>query len=60
MDGLLKRMSEQLYGSFKEYIIEEKVNCVSFVELIFKHKVKKLDFLKIDTEGYNYQIFSQI
>ena len=39
-------MSEELYGSFKEYIVKEKVNCISFAELIFKHNFEKIDLLK--------------
>ena len=41
-----RRMSEELYGSFKEYIVKEKVNCISFAELIFKHNFEKIDLLK--------------
>lgn len=39
-------MFEELYGSFKEYIVKEKVNCISFVEFIFKYNFEKIDLLK--------------
>jgi methyltransferase, FkbM family len=43
-----------------DYIIKEKVKCVSFGSLLKKHDVKKIDLLLIDTEGYDYEIIKQI
>lgn len=44
----------------KEYIIEEKVNCISLGDLILKHKIDKVDLLQIDTEGYDAEIIGNI
>ncbi len=48
-----------------DYIIEVKVPTISFDQLIKKHNFDKVDFLCIDTEGYDYQVlkhfdFSQL
>ncbi len=44
----------------KEFIIEEKVKCVSFAELIARHNVQKIDLLQMDTEGYDAEIINAI
>ncbi|MCQ9205560.1 MAG: FkbM family methyltransferase [Omnitrophica bacterium] len=42
------------------FIIEENVSCVTFEELCKRNKVNKIDLLHIDTEGFDYQIISQV
>ncbi len=42
------------------YIIEEKVPCLSLQELLDRHEVTRVDLLKIDTEGYDYEIVKMI
>lgn len=37
-------------------IVEEKVQAVTFEKLITDYKIKKIDFLQVDTEGYDYNI----
>ena len=44
----------------KECIIEEKVVCISLDKLIDKYSVSKIDLLQIDTEGYDYEIISNM
>ena len=44
----------------EEYIVAEKVKCVTFEELIKKHNIKKIDLLLIDTEGYDFEIIKTI
>jgi FkbM family methyltransferase len=39
-----------------ESIIAEKVNCISFEDLLEKNDIKKIDLLLIDTEGYDAEI----
>ena len=44
------------HGIKKNHIIQEKVNQISFDELIKKYKIISLDLLLIDTEGYDCHI----
>jgi len=41
---------------FANRAIEEEVECMTFVQLIEKHNVKKVDLLAIDVEGMDYII----
>ena len=41
-------------------IIEEKVECISFDDLIAEYKMNHIDLLQIDTEGYDYEIIKMI
>ena len=50
----------KLSNTPKEFIVEEKVKCISLEELMNKHKVEKLDLLQIDTEGYDAEIIMNI
>ena len=43
-----------------EHIIEEKVKCVSLLELIENNKITNIDLLQIDTEGYDAEIILNI
>ena len=36
------------------------MNCITFNDLIKKYKVKKIDLLHIDTEGYDYEILKTL
>jgi len=36
------------------------VDCISFETLVDKYKIENIDIIKIDTEGHDYKIFSQI
>ena len=49
-DHLLK------HGVSKSHIKKEKVNSISFTELIKKYSIDKLDLLMIDAEGYDGDI----
>jgi FkbM family methyltransferase len=42
------------------YIITEKVQCFPLAYISKKYKIKKLDLLHIDTEGFDYFIIKQI
>jgi FkbM family methyltransferase len=44
----------------QERIINSPVNCITFNELCQKHKVKEIDILHIDTEGYDFEIIKMI
>jgi len=45
---------------FDKYFISEKVKCLRISSLLNKYNIKKVDFLQIDTEGYDYEILKQI
>ncbi len=42
------------------YIVQEKVECLSFTSLLERHDVEKVNLLAIDTEGYDYEIIRRI
>lgn len=44
----------------ERYIVREAVECIAFKDLLEKHRVRKIDLLLIDTEGYDYEILEQI
>lgn len=43
-------------GTPRECIVTEKVSCISFSELLNKHKITSIDLLQMDTEGYDAEI----
>ncbi|MEM4260466.1 MAG: FkbM family methyltransferase [Candidatus Woesearchaeota archaeon] len=43
-----------------DYIISEEVACITFEDLIKKHRFKKIDILVLDTEGYDFEILKSI
>ena len=44
------------HGIKEKHIIQEKVNQISFIELLKKYKISSFDLLLIDTEGYDCHI----
>ena len=57
---ILKHLYQFNLGFLKKYIVEDMVPCVSFSELCRRNRVKKIDLLHIDTEGYDFKILSQV
>ncbi|MDD5053864.1 MAG: FkbM family methyltransferase [Candidatus Nanoarchaeia archaeon] len=51
---------KNLIPNFDKHFIQEKVKCVTFLNLLNKHKIKSVDFLHIDTEGYDFEIIKLI
>lgn len=45
---------------FDELFMEDKVNSITFNDLLEKHAVSSVDFIQIDTEGYDYEILKLI
>ena len=45
---------------FDELFIEDTVNAITFKNLVDKHSIKKIDFIQIDAEGYDYEILKMI
>ena len=48
------------FPCFDDLFIEDTVNAITFQELLKKHKVKTLNLVHIDTEGYDYEIIKTI
>lgn len=46
--------------NIRKFLIKEKVRCLSLNDILGKYKVKKLDLLHIDAEGYDYEIINSI
>lgn len=46
--------------NIEDYLITEKVNCVTLSDLLKKHNINKVDLLQVDTEGYDYNIIKTI
>jgi FkbM family methyltransferase len=40
----------------EEYISEEKVLCISSTSLLKQYGIEKIDWLQIDTEGFDYEV----
>ena len=45
---------------FDDLFIEDTVNAITFKNLVEKHSIKKIDFIQIDAEGYDYEILKMI
>lgn len=46
--------------NIEDYLVEQKVNCITFKTLLKKHDIKEFDLLHIDTEGHDYKIIKTI
>jgi FkbM family methyltransferase len=44
----------------EDLLVEDEVNTISLADLIRKHQVQQIDFLHIDTEGYDYEIIKMV
>lgn len=51
---------ERISNLIQDNIIEEKINVITFSELIEKHKINQIDLLQIDVEGYDFTIVNSI
>lgn len=49
-----------LGGTPSEVIRSETVECCTWSELLNEHHIERIDFLQIDTEGYDYTILEMI
>ena len=55
---LLKHRS--LIPDIKSYILQDDVECLTFETLIERHRVKHIDLILIDTEGYDLKVLKMI
>ena len=46
------------HGIKKKHIIQEKINQISFVELLTKYNIRNFDLLVVDAEGYDCNIIN--
>jgi FkbM family methyltransferase len=58
--GSFDPMHYKKSGTPKEYILEEEVNCSTFMDLLSEYDITKIDLLKIDVEGYDYEVLKMI
>ena len=49
-----------LKGALEPYIVEEEIETITMPELFERNQIEKIDLLHIDTEGFDYQVLSQI
>lgn len=47
-------------SNIEDYLITKKIECVTLRSLLQKHNTKKVDFLAIDVEGYDYALIKSI
>jgi FkbM family methyltransferase len=57
-DVVLKHRSS--IPHFDELFIEDSIESITFTDLLKKHAMEKIDFIQIDTEGYDYEILKTI
>ncbi len=55
-DHILTHFNEKI----EPYVVEEEIECVPLQEILQRNKVKKIDLLHIDTEGFDYKVLSQV
>lgn len=62
MDTLWKHDPDniKLRAFVEENTIVDEVTCLSIHDLAAKHRIEKIDFLQVDTEGYDYEILRTI
>jgi FkbM family methyltransferase len=50
----------KLYNVPTEYVITEIVPCMSWKQLVEQHKLTRIDYLQLDTEGYDFEILDML
>jgi len=55
-----KNTSKSVFVNLQKEKISENVKCITLKSLLDKHKIKEVDVLQIDTEGYDINIIRQI
>lgn len=46
--------------NLENYLVSSKTNCMTFDDLLNKHRISKVDLIHIDAEGYDYEIIKTI
>nr|WP_321233399.1 FkbM family methyltransferase [uncultured Psychroserpens sp.] len=55
-----ENITKHLNGILEPYIVESKIKGVTLKEVLSKHQIKKIDIMHIDTEGYDWNVLSQL
>lgn len=55
-----ENITKHLNGILEPYIVESKIKGLTLGNLFEKHDVKTIDIMHIDTEGYDWQVLSQL
>ncbi len=55
-----KNSSKEVFENLQKEKITENVKCITLKSLLDKYKIKEIDVLQIDTEGYDVNIINQI
>ncbi|MCU0550366.1 MAG: FkbM family methyltransferase [Leptolyngbya sp. Prado105] len=50
----------QWIPDLQDRLIKTEVNCLTFDQLCYKHKIQSIDVIHIDTEGYDFEIIKLI
>jgi FkbM family methyltransferase len=45
---------------FEPFITSEAVRCEPLRDILARNRIRKIDFLQIDTEGYDYEVLKQV
>jgi FkbM family methyltransferase len=53
-------ITRMLGEEINPYIVEGDVECLPLQEVLDRNRVKAIDLLHIDTEGFDYQVLSQV
>ena len=53
-------ISRMLGDEMSAYIVEENVECQPLQDVLDRNGVDKIDLIHIDTEGFDYQVLSQV
>ena len=51
---------KHLDGKLSPYIRSEKLESINLSKLLYRNEVSEIDLLHIDTEGYDWEILSQL
>jgi len=57
-ENLLKHKKK--FPDISSHIIQEEVQCMTLEHLVSKHRLKRIDLLCVDAEGYDFQILKQV
>ena len=50
----------KLYDVSSQHIVTETVACISWNDLLEQRRINRIDYLQLDTEGYDYEILDML